>query len=73
MKEEIVLQFATDYDLQNKEITDFKYCEKENQVRIVLKNIDSSDYDFFCFDFSTGALSFSMPFNKETAVPSQNA
>ena len=73
MKEEIVLQFATDYDLQNKEIIDFKFCESENQVRLVLKSVESLDYDFFCFDFSTGAMNFTLPYNNKTAfVPTKN-
>ena len=56
------------YDLKNKEIADFKVCEKKNQVRLVLKHLEQPEFECFCFDFETGNQTSYIPFNKDTAI-----
>ena len=69
IKNEIKLGIdSQSYDLKNKEIADFKVCEKKNQVRLVLKHVEQPEFECFCFDFETGCQISYIPFNKDTAI-----
>ena len=74
IKQETKLELdSKDYQLENKEIADFKFCEGSGQIRLVLKRIDEREFEIFCFDSSDGTMNLYLPFNKDTApVPEQS-
>ena len=74
VKKEVKLDFDSEaYNLKNKEIADFKFCAKEDQVRLVLKHKEKPEFECFCFDFSEGAMNLHVDFNKISPdVPNQS-